>query len=268
MRVFPALLAVLLLPADAASQRLELTEPATDSTFPVAGCGDPFDIPTGRIAADGVVAYLLRSDGGPDTASIRVVESEVISAAGVRSAATRRLARCRMTLPYGYQGPPIPVQQRLNFLDTGFGAEPAKRIGSLPGGLSLEPPEAATRPVVWAVDDPAVEERPWQSMGCRPKGLPSLAGERYRSREEADRAMQEYTRRVSGKVILLLTVDTNGTVVPGSDSLVLGDNPVTTNALAASIKECQFLPARIGGVPVRARTLGRMEFAGARSAGP
>jgi hypothetical protein len=252
----------------AQSGRLALTAPATDSTFPLAGCGDPFDMPTGRISADGVVAYLLRPDGAPDTSSIRVVESEVVSAAGLRSAASRRLARCRMMLPYGYQGPPIPVRQRLNFLETGFGAEPAERTVAMPEGLSLEPPEAATRPVVWALEDPAVEEQPWQSMGCRPKGLPSLAGERFRSREEADRAMQEYTRRVSGKVILLLTVDTNGTVVPGSDSLVLGENPLTTNALTASIKDCRFLPARIGGVPVRARTLGRMEFAGARPAGP
>jgi hypothetical protein len=262
------LLALVSTTGAASGQRLRLTEPATDSTFPVATCGDPFEMPTGRMSADGVVAYLLRSDGSPDTASIRIVESEIISAAGLRSAATRRLAGCRMTLPYGYVGAAIPVQQRLNFLETGFGAERAERVADLPAGLPLEVPGSASRPGVWAMDAPEVEERPWQSMGCRPKGLPSLSGQRFRTREEADRAMLEHNRQTAGKVILLLTVDTNGTVVPASDSLVLGENPLTTNALAASIKECRFLPARIGGIPVQARALGRMEYAGARAEGP
>jgi hypothetical protein len=261
------LLALALVALPAAGQRLRLTAPATDSTFPVAAC-DVEQMTTGRMSADGVVAYLLGANGLPDTATVRVVESEMISAAGLRSAATRRLAGCRMTLPYGYQGPAIPVQQRLNFLESGFGAEGAERISDLPAGLSLEVPEAARRPGVWDMDDPAVEERPWQSMGCRPKGLPTLEGRRFRSREEAMRAAEEHTRQVAGKVILLVTVDTSGAVVPGSDSLVLGENPQTTNALASSIKECRFLPARIGGVPVQARALGRMEYAGARSEGP
>ena len=67
---------------------------------------------------------------------------------------------------------------------------------------------------------------------------------------------------MSGEVILQVTVGADGRVVPGSDSLVLGDNPLITNALIASIKECRFHPARIGGVPVAAKTLGRMGLLG------
>ena len=254
---------LLVLPAGKMSaQQLRLTEPATDSTFPMAVCGDPMEPATGRMNIAGVVGYHLAPDGRPDTASVRVLAIEGMSVAGFRSAVSRRLAGCRMTLPYGYQGATIPVRQEVRFIESGFALEPARRQPALPDGLASVPVSGSNGAEPYPLDDSRVEERPWQLSGCKPQGVPSPPDRRYRTREEAARAYDEWSSRMSGEVILQVTVGADGRVVPGSDSLVLGDNPLITNALIASIKECRFHPARIGGVPVAAKTLGRMGLLG------
>lgn len=245
-------------PGAVSGQRLRLTEPATDSTFPMAACADPRNPPTGRVEATGVVGYRLAPDGRPDTASIGVTEIEFMSVAGFRSAVARHLSSCRMTLPFGYQGDTIPVLQEVSLRETGFGPSPARRLDSLPTGMAVEPVSLPTESFPMPLDDIRVEERPWEKMGCRPQGLDRPTGERYRTREAAMRAGAEWSRRNAGTVVLLVTVDVDGTVVPGSDSLVSSDNPVSANAMIASMMQCRYQPARIGGVPVPARALARM----------
>ena len=254
---------LLVIPAGKISaQQLRLTEPATDSTFPMAVCGDPMAPATGRMNITGEVGYQLAADGRPDTGSVRVLALQAMSVAGFRSAVTRRLAGCRMTLPYGYQGGDIPVRQAVRFVESSFEVEPARRLPALPEGLANVAVSLPSDTGPFPLDDSRVEERPWQLSGCKPQGVPSPPDRRYRTREEAARAYDEWSSRMSGEVILQVTVGADGRVVPGSDSLVLGDNPLITNALIASIKECRFHPARIGGVPVAAKTLGRMGLLG------
>ena len=161
-----------------------------------------------------------------------------------------------MTLPYGYQGGAIPVRQDVEFMGTAFVPKAAQRIDSLPAGMAVEPVALPQVEAPFELEDPRLEEHPFQDMGCRPP--PVTTGQRFRTREEAMRAAQEAGRRRSGTVILLVTVDVDGKVVPGSDSLVKSDNPLATEAMVASLMQCRFLQARIGGVPVPARAIARM----------
>ena len=245
------------LPGEAHAQRLRLTEPATDSTFPQASCGDPYAPPTGNVNITGVVGYHLGPNGQPDTASVRVLELEFMSVAGFRSAVVRRLAVCRMTLPFGYAGGAIPVRQEVELSGTGFMAQPARRLEALSGGMAVEPVVIDSTAFPYPLDDSRVEEHPWQLPGCIPQGLQRPSG-RYRTREEAERAGNEWNRLMAGEVVLQVTVATDGTVVPGSDSVVVASNPASANAMIASLTQCKFIPARIGGTPVPAKALARM----------
>lgn len=239
-------------------QRLQLAEPATDSTFPVASCGDPTDPSAGRLNVAGVIGYTLLPNGVPDTSSVRIVELEFMSVAGFRSAVVRRLSDCRMTFPFGYQGGPIAVRQEIEYRDLGFAPAPARRVDSLPQGMAIQPVPIDSSAFPFPLEDSRVEEHPWQLRGCMPQGLNRPTGVRYRTREEAEAAGREWNRLMAGKVVLQVTVDAEGRVVPGSDSVVVADNPASANALIASLLQCRYLPARIGGVPVPAKALARM----------
>lgn len=245
------------------------SEPAaSDSTFPWRDCGT-FRIPLGSIRPSlGTVAYRLGRDGRADTATLRIVAAERISVAGYRSAVTRVLASCRMGVPRGLPREGVPVVQVIRFGGIGVMPHAARPTDSLLEGLPDDPVLLPTQGLPLAHGDPRLEEGATLLHPCV-----ATAGERppsgpFASREEANRAFDQWAASMSGRVSFTVEIGVDGKPVSSTVQMIETASPAATTSLVARLLRCRFAPARIGGRPIPALALVNQGQQMERRAGP
>ncbi len=177
----------------------------------------------GYIDAEGEVTYVIPLTGQPDTASVRVVSVQRISAASLRSAAIRYLGGCRFDAAKTRSGPaPALVRQRLKFnsrlLQHAF-VRPIDSVRAHPD---------STDPGLWDVFASGLDEIPRPEV-CRTADIEP------------------------GRIQIRFVVDTAGRPDPATVE-VLAAEPATLGKRAAQLATaCRFAPGRADGVPVRVR---------------
>jgi hypothetical protein len=212
--------------------------------FPLDRCTSP--APVGYLKAAGVVRYSLGDDGRPDTASVVVVRRAEPSVATLRSAAVRQLSACRMRRPRTA----TLVVQEIVFDSANVRIGPAIPIA--PDETVLEGRSQVVLPDLVAAGDSTIEERlRWLDCERPPRYRPVSTTGRSRAADQG--AAVSASPESYGMVIVRLTVGTDGTVVPGSDSLTSSTNPASTSNLLRSLRSCRFAPSRIGGGAVVTR---------------
>lgn len=222
---------------------------ALPTEFPLKKCDDSKQL-VGYLRGQGLVTYLLATDGKADTASVQVLRAAGVSVAGFRSAVVRQLSACRLDLGRHKPATPVRVQQQILFDSARAQLRPAQPVldsaatsaqDSTPAPIPLAPLEFA---------DPRLEERPRQ-LGCdqslRP---PSPPGGPYRSREEAQRATQAWERQNSGRIHVRAVVGPDGRMLRDSITVVSSTNPSLTTKLVDALASCRYAPGRIRGVAV------------------
>ena len=122
---------------------------------------------------------------------------------------------------------------------------PAPAAGDQALGPLLLP--AAGQPL--EVTDARIEERP-RMLQCKSTRSRPPRDEAYRSREEAQRAMDLAARASSGNIDARGLVDTNGRVPRDRITVISSTNPTMTEKLLDDLASCRYAPARIGGVAV------------------
>jgi hypothetical protein len=216
----------------------------TAQEFPLDRCAAP--APVGHLRAAGVIRYSLGTDGRPDTASVVVVRRAEPSVATLRSAAVRQLAACRMRRPRAV----TLVTQEIVFDSANVRLASAVATTADEPILPLQPIGAL--PELLAADDSTIEERlRWLDCDRAPRSRSvSTTG---RSGAADHGAAVSASPQSHGMVVVHLTVATDGTVVPGSDSLKSSTNPASTTNLLRSLRTCRFAPSRVGGTAVATR---------------
>ncbi len=206
--------------------------------------------PLGVLHGQGQVVYELGRDGRPDTASVRVVRSPDLSPPALRSAAVRLLSACRFESGGRASRADVRVLERIVFHDS---TAELRSPQPAPDSVAAPPPDvAAPLALDGPVDenDPRLEERPRQlrceySTGPRPS-----TQETNRSRQEAEREIDELARRNTGRVEARAVVGADGRVERRSIVVVNATNPRTTDGLVRDLATCRYAPGRIAGTPV------------------
>jgi hypothetical protein len=240
----------------------------SDSTFPWRDCGT-FDVPLGSIRPSlGTVAYRMGRDGRADTATLRIVAAERISVAGYRSAVTRVLASCRMRVPRGLPREGVPVVQVIRFGGIGVMPHAARLTDSIPEGLPDDTVLLPTQGLPLAHEDPRLEEQATLLHPCL-----STAGERpptgpFASREEANRAFDQWAASMNGRVSFTVEIGMDGKPVSSTVQMIEAASPAATTSLVARLLRCRFAPARIGGRPIPAQARVNQGQQMERRAGP
>jgi hypothetical protein len=156
-----------------------------------------------------------------------------------------------MQVPRGFPREGRDVRQVVRFGGNGVLPDAARPLDSLPPGLEDAPVLLPTQGLPLAHDDSRLEERASVIHPCSPSPARPPSGF-YGSREEANRAFDQWAATQNGRVKLTVEVDTEGKPVPATVQVLENDSPSATNALVAGILRCRFTPARIGGRPIPA----------------
>lgn len=158
----------------------------------------------------------------------------------------RQLAACRMRRPRAM----TLVIQEISFDSANVQIAPA--VPTAGEELVLQAPPAGTPPEILAANDSTIEERlRWLDCDRPPRFRPVSTTARSGMADHGtgvNASPQSY-----GMVTVQLTVGTDGTVVPASDSLKSSTNPASTSNLLRSLRTCRFAPSRIGGAAVVTR---------------
>jgi hypothetical protein len=223
-----------------------LPAPLVAQGFPLDRCEAPRS-PLGYLTGAGEITYRLKPDGRPDTITVAVITAQGVSAGGLRSAAVRQLAACRMARPEQA----LVVRQLVRFDSIRVMIDPAVAEESPVEVLAIDTVRPATR--VYAARDSMLEERPRRIRCERGPGPPPGPGEqRFSSRQEAEEAFAREARNMSGRLRVRVVIGVDGRVIRDSTQVLESTNPNTTNSLLATISSCRYAPARIGGIPVAA----------------
>lgn len=205
-------------------------------------CSDSKRVPVGALSGQGLVRYQVAANGRPDTLTLRVVATNGISAAALRSAAARILPTCR--LKAGHVKLPVAVSQGIRFENPGFTysnaavtADALLRSDTL---STAPPPSVPGGP--YAFTNALLEERP-QALGCelaKPINVPG--------NDLSTIATEQHMRE--GWARLRFVVAPNGRAIADSVTVVATSNPASTNRAVQTIVDCKFAPGRVAGVPV------------------
>lgn len=256
-RVAPSLItAMLAFPQVAAAQGATIPD-----SIAVRDCR-PSEVPIGIFTASGSVGFLVRPDGRPDTASIRVLDVTTVSVAAYRNAAARLLSGCRFRLPRAGLDAPVAVGMPLLFEGVPLLPVSAATLAQLPEGLDAAPVLIPTQGLPLADDDARLEEYPLIDSRCDGVGPGSPPAGMYTSMMALVATLNEWGRRQVGRLSVVLEISRTGEVVPGSVVIEDAEQPRAARRLAERLARCRFAPARIGGVPVPALTRFRIRGAG------
>lgn len=201
-------------------------------------------VPVGSMRGSGEVAYRLKSDGRPDTATVVVLAVRDLSVPAFRHAAVRILERCR----YDNRTLPDPRPDRLAqtvFFDS---AGPHLTFASAAAADTLRAMELvqpAQVPELVEESDRILEERP-RMLECKSPPRSSQAPPPgYTPGSESAAPPETFDR-----FRMTMIVDREGRVQRGSVKPVESTQPGGTNSSVRFVEGCRFTPGRVAGVPV------------------
>lgn len=190
------------------------------------GC-DREHLTVGFLAGAGEVSYLITADGKADTATVKVVDHQGLSEAGLNSVAHRLLATCRFKPAVTSAGKvPALVTGRLVFgsgrdIASSAPKEHLSAMASGDSGLGVRP-IAAGAIALWSEEAPAVTR-------CHPFYNPTGGGTLF--------------------VTYIIGVD--GRVEPGTIQVKGADTKAQLKAAQDWAQSCEYTAPRTDGVPVR-----------------
>ncbi len=233
------------------------------TTFRVDKCRSPTE-PIGLVTASGRVAFLLGTDGHPDTASIRVIEVETVSPAAYRSVAARLLSACRFRVPNEVTVAPVPVSLTLDLKGSAERPPDAVLESALPEGVELGAVLLPTEGLPLSWDDGRLEEYPVAARNCKAVFVGGPPSGIYTSFTNLQAAMNAWGRRRHARVTVTLEVRRDGSVPIESIRFEQAVNMGDSAKLAAELSRCSFVPGRIGGEPIDAEARFRLGNLGVR----
>ncbi len=231
--------------------------------FPVAKCGELTE-PIGLVTASGRVAFLLGTDGHPDTTSIRVIEVETVSPAAYRSVAARLLSACRFRVPKGAASGPFPVSLTLDFQGNAERPPNAMPESELPAGLEIGRVLLPTEGLPLSWDSGRLEEYPVATRRCKAVFVGGPPSGIFTSFTNLQAAMNAWGRSRHARVTVTLEVRRDGSVPLESIRFERAMNMGDPARLAAELSRCTFVPGRIGGQVIEAEARFRLGNLGSR----
>ncbi|HET8648603.1 MAG TPA: hypothetical protein VFL95_01065 [Gemmatimonadales bacterium] len=238
-----------------------------DSLPQLKKCGEA-NPPLGALTTSGMASFVVTRHGEVDTTSLVVWDVADGSGAGFRSALNRQLPACRFKAgrPDGHHDDSVRVAVHIKFAPDSMRWGPFRRATAAD---LLQP--AAAAPLVNAgeiikYNDPRLEEQPIASL-CR-QDLIAVDEVVVRQRIDGQPVGEaepiglrgKRPPPVQGTVLLRFVILPNAKLDTASIVIDQASNPGAAAAARAKIRDCDWIPGRIGGIPVAVEIPDREQF--------